>query len=96
MIGVTAKLKIASGKEVAFEEAAKALVSQVNANEPGCLMYELYKSPKDSSVYVFLEKYSDQAALDAHGKTDYFLAAQPALGACLAEAPDIQLFHAVD
>ena len=96
MIGVTAKLKIAEGKEAVFEEAAKALVAKVNANEEGCLMYELYKSPQDSSVYIFLEKYADQAAFAAHGKTDYFLAAQPALGACLAGAPDVQVFHAVE
>lgn len=96
MIGVTAKLTIAPGKEAAFEEAAKALVANVNANEPGCLMYELYKSPKEQSVYIFLEKYTDQAALDAHGKTEYFLAAQAPLGACLAGAPDIQLYEAVE
>ncbi|MEP3891122.1 MAG: putative quinol monooxygenase [Hellea sp.] len=95
MIGVTAKLTIAPGKEAEFEEAAKALVSQVNANEAGCLMYELYKSPKDASIYIFLEKYADQAALDAHGKTDYFLAAQAPLGACLAGAPDVQVYEAV-
>lgn len=95
MIGVTAKLTIAPGKEAAFEETAKALVSQVNTNEPGCLMYELYKSPTDPSIYIFLEKYADQAALDAHGKIDYFLAAQAPLGACLGGAPDIQVFEAV-
>ena len=96
MIGVTAKLKIADGKEAEFEEAAKALVSKVNANEDDCLLYELYKSPADKSVYIFIEKYTDQAALDAHGKTDYFLAAQPALGACLAAAPEIEVFAAVE
>lgn len=95
MIGVTAKLTIAPGKEAAFEEAAKALVAKVNANEDGCLLYELFKSPKDPSIYIFLEKYADQAALDAHGKTDYFLAAQAPLGACLAGAPDIEVFDAV-
>ena len=95
MIGVTAKLTVVPGKEAEFEEAAKALVSQVNANEAGCLMYELYNSPKDASVYIFLEKYADQAALDAHGKTDYFLVAQAPLGACLAGAPDVQVFEAV-
>jgi len=95
MIGVTAKLTIAPGKEAAFEETAKALVAKVNANEPGCLMYELYKSSKDASVYIFIEKYTDQAALDAHGKTEYFLAAQAPLGACLAGPPDIQVYEAV-
>jgi len=58
-------------------------------------MYELYKSSKDASVYIFIEKYTDQAALDAHGKTEYFLAAQAPLGACLAGPPDIQVYEAV-
>lgn len=95
MIGVIAKLKIAAGKETDFETAASALCGNVNANEPGCLLYELYKSKADGSEYVFMEKYADNAALDAHGKTDYFLAAQPALGACLAGAPDIQVYEAI-
>jgi len=95
MIGVVAKIKVAPGKESEFEKHASALVKQVNENEPGCLMYELYKSKSDPSVYVFMEKYEDKAALDAHGKTDYFLASQGPLGACLAAAPDIQSFSPV-
>lgn len=95
MIGVIAKLKIATGKEADFEKAASALCEKVNANEDGCLLYELYKSKADGSEYVFMEKYADKVALDAHGKTDYFLAAQPTLGAYLAGAPDIQVYQAV-
>jgi quinol monooxygenase YgiN len=92
MIGVIATLKIAAGKDAEFEEAAKALVAKVNANEPGCLMYELYRSPTSPDTYVFMEKYKDKAALEAHSQTDYFLAAQPVLGACLAAKPDIQSY----
>lgn len=95
MIGVVAKLKVADGKEAEFEKHARALVEKVNANEAGCILYELFKSNSDPSVYVFMEKYADKAALDAHGKTDYFLAAQAPLGACLAGAPDIQTFSPV-
>ena len=95
MIGVIAKLKIADGKEQEFEAAANALCEKVNSHEAGCLQYELFKSKADESEYVFMEKYADKAALDAHGKTDYFLAAQPALGACLSAAPDIQVYSAV-
>lgn len=94
MIGVIATLKIAAGKESEFETAANALAAKVNANEDGCILYELYKSKSDPNTYVFMEKYTDQAALDAHGKTDYFRAAQPALGACLAGAPDVQIYDA--
>lgn len=95
MIGVVAKLTVAAGKEADFEAAASALAVKVNANEEGCVLYELYKSPTEAGVYVFMEKYADKAALDAHGKTDYFLAAQAPLGACLAAKPDIQVYQAV-
>ena len=72
MIGVTAKLKIADGKEAAFEEAAKALVAKVNANEEGCLMYELYKSPQDSSVYIFYGKICRQGRFGRPRKNRLF------------------------
>lgn len=95
MIGVTAKLTVAAGKEAEFEAAASDLAAKVNAHEDGCVLYELFKSKAEPGVYVFMEKYTNQAALDAHGKTDYFLAAQPVLGACLAARPDVQVYDAV-
>lgn len=95
MIGVVARLNVKPDMAAEFEAAAAELVKAVNANEAGCLMYELYKAHKDSSCYVFMEKYADKAALDAHGKTDYFLAAQDKLGPCLAGPPDIQSFAPV-
>ncbi len=94
MIAVVAKLTVKSGMETEFETHAKKLVEQVNANEPGCVMYELFKS-KAGGEYVFMEKYKDKAALSAHGQTDYFLAAQPKLGPCLAGAPDIHTYVSV-
>ncbi len=96
MIGVVAKLKIAPGKEVAFEAAAKDLMAQVKANEPGALTYQLYKSKTEADTYIFMEEYSSQAALDGHGKTEYFLAAGPKIGACLAAPPQIEYFDMVE
>ena len=92
MIGVIAKLTVKPDMAETFEAAASKLVKLVNANEAGCLFYELYKSPKDPSSYVFMEKYKDKAAAEAHGKTDYFLAAQGELGPCLAAPPDIKSY----
>lgn len=93
MIGVTAKLTIQDEKVEAFESAAKDLIAKVRENEPGCLQYDLFR---DGITYIFMERYADEAALNAHGKTDYFQAAQPALGACLAGPPEIRRFAAVD
>ena len=89
MIGVIAELPIKEGKQADFEAMAKDLIAQIKANEPGCLMYELHRKHGSETDYVMVEKYADEAALAAHGKSDHFKAAQPAFGACLAGRPTI-------
>lgn len=95
MIGVVAKLKIQEGKEAEFEKVANELAEKVNANEPGCLLYKPMKDKSDPQTYIFMEQYTDQAALEHHGQTDYFKAAGPSLGACLAGAPEISYYDGV-
>lgn len=70
MLGIVATIKIKPGQDASFEELAKALVAAVNANEPGCLLYTLFKA-EDPNTYVFLERYRDEAALQAHRSTAY-------------------------
>ena len=95
MIGVVVTLEVQDGKQADFESVFKDLMAKVHANEPGCLWYQLFKSKKSATTYTVLEQYASQEALDAHGKTDYFLAAQGGLGACLAGAPNIEMFDIV-
>jgi len=71
---------------------AKELVEQFNKTENGCAFYELFKSGDE---YVFMEMYAGKAALDAHGKTDYFGEAMVALKPLLAGAPDVQSYKRV-
>ena len=40
--------------------------------------------------YKVLERYVDQAALEAHGKSDHFKASGPKLAPCMAAAPVIE------
>lgn len=96
MIGVVVKLKVADGKNAEFEEVAKDLVSKVKANESGTLFYQLFKSQEDGQTYFFIEHYASKEALDAHGKSDYFKAAGPKLGACLAGAPEMDYLDLVE
>ncbi|MGB3627156.1 MAG: putative quinol monooxygenase [Henriciella sp.] len=96
MIGVVAKLKIADGKNAEFEEIGKDLMAKVKANESGTLTYQLYQSKSDPQTYVFMEQYSGQDALKAHGQTDYFKAAGAKMGAVLAGRPDIEYFDIVE
>jgi len=71
MLGVVATLKIKPGMEKDFEAVAKELVAKVTANERGCTLYALHHG-EAPGTYVFMERYADQAAVDAHRATDYF------------------------
>lgn len=94
-IGIIAKLKIQEGKNSEFEEIFKELAAAVRANEPGNNFYALHKSASDPQLYIVLEQYVDQAALDAHGKTDHFRASGAKMGPCMAGAPEIEMMEAV-
>lgn len=90
MIGLVVNMKVKPGSEADFEAAMRELIPQVRANEPGCKLYTLTKDPKEAGAYVMMEIYADKESLDAHGKTPYFAAAMPKLGATLAGPPAMQ------
>ena len=96
MIGVVAKLTIAEGKNADFEEVGRDLMAKVKANEPGTLTYQLYKSKSDPQVYIFMEQYSNEDALKAHGQTEYFKAAGPKMAGCFAGKPEIERYDIVE
>jgi quinol monooxygenase YgiN len=94
-VGVIATLTVAEGKNADFEAIFSELAAAVSANEAGCMFYTLTRCRDNGQVYRVLECYADQAALDAHGQTDYFKAAGAKLGPCLAAAPQIEYLDAV-
>jgi quinol monooxygenase YgiN len=71
MLGVVATIKVKPGMEKEFEAVAKELVAKVNASEPGCKLYALHHG-EQPHTYVFMERYADQAAVEAHRAADYF------------------------
>mgnify|MGYP003642829530 CR=1 FL=1 len=48
----------------------KELVNQ-STKEASCLEYDLHQSKEDSSVFIFHEKWKDQAGLDSHNNQSY-------------------------
>ena len=94
-IGIVATLKVQPGKGSEFEAVFNELAGKVRANEPGNKLYQIFKSRKDGDTYIVMEIYQDQAALEAHGKSDHFRAAGPKLGPVLAGRPDVQYFDSV-
>ncbi|HIE49032.1 MAG TPA: antibiotic biosynthesis monooxygenase [Gammaproteobacteria bacterium] len=93
MIGIVATLKIKEDSGAEFEAVASQLVEKVNANEDGVVYYDLYK--ENETTYVFLERYKDKEAQEAHGKTDYFRALGAQMGPFMAGAPEIKVLASV-
>ena len=96
MIGVVAVLKVKDGKASEFETIFKALSAKVRGNEPGNKLYQLTKSRTEPNAYKVLELYDDQAALSAHGQTDYFKELGRQMGPFMDGRPQVELLDTVD
>lgn len=94
-VGVVATIRIKPDTNEAFEAVAREMMAAVRANEPGNKVYQFCKSKAEPTTYVVMEIYADQAALDAHGKSDHFRAIGPKMGPSMAGRPEVQYFEAV-
>ncbi len=71
MITQLARFEMQKGKELRAYETFSEMATAVKANEPGCLMYAITRGQIHAQeVYVY-EIYADQAAFDAHRKTEH-------------------------
>lgn len=88
MLGVVATIKVKPGMEKEFETVAKELVAQVRANEPGCALYALHHGAAPGT-YVFLERYRDQAAVEAHRAAEHFKTLGRKMGEYMDGRPEV-------
>ena len=95
MLAVAVYFNIKPGFEADFEAAARDMIDGVRANEPGALFYSLFKSGREG-VYVFMERWENQAALDAHMDGPPHVAAVAGrFMDCVDGDPDMQVFEVV-
>ena len=66
MITVIATIRAKPGKGPELEADFRAWAEVVKAKEPGTLMYTLSRSVEDPDLYVALEFYADEAAVQVH------------------------------
>src|SRR4051794_16266106 len=64
-IPVIAILSAKHGKEAELEALLIRMVESTH-EEPGCQRYALHRSKSDPRTFVFIEKWTSDAALDAH------------------------------
>lgn len=93
-ITLLAKLTIAEGKADEARAAAEAAVAAAE-EEAGLEIYSFHADNADPNVFYFFEMYTDQGALDVHGKGDRMKPAMKALGGVLAGRPEITMLTPV-
>ncbi len=66
-IRLVVTFKANPGKGSDFAKAFAPVIEAVQ-KEKGCEQYELFRSQEDPDKLVLLERWTDQASLDAHGE----------------------------
>lgn len=94
MIGMTARIKIKAGKEAAFEAVGREMVQAVRAKEPGNVFYGLFKTERRGE-YVFIERWRDQAAIDAHMAAPHVTALMPRFADCMDGAAEMNRYEEI-
>jgi quinol monooxygenase YgiN len=89
MLATIATIKVKEGQGPEFEKVATELVRKVNENEKGCLLYQLYHG-EEPNTYVFMERYADQAAIEAHRASDHYKTLGRAMGPFMDGKPVLQ------
>ena len=94
-VGVVAKLRVKEGMNREFETVFRQLAEAVDNNEPGCNYYELHKSNSDRQLYIVLEQYLDEDALEAHEHTEHMKVLGARLAPFLKAPPDVEIMISV-
>lgn len=74
-----AKLTAGEGKADDLRAALENMIVCAE-EEPGLEIYSVHADDADANVFYFFEMYTDQAALDVHGKGERMKAAMGSLG----------------
>lgn len=72
MVGLIARWTVKTEHLDQVLKALARMTAEVEANEPGCLMYHSNIETDHPNVIVLYERYVDEAAFAAHGQAEYF------------------------
>lgn len=68
---VIAQYRARAGAADVVAEALRNMVEPTRS-EPGNLDYQVFRDPRDPSLFVLFERYSDESAFDAHRASPHF------------------------
>jgi quinol monooxygenase YgiN len=78
-------------------EKAKPLFRELVAasrKDAGCLEYRLHYDDKEPGLFVFVEEWADQGAVDKHNNAEHFKRIVPQIGALCSKPGEALVLHA--
>lgn len=78
LLTVVATMRAKEGKEQELRALLESIIEPTRA-EPDNVVYALHQGAQDPAVFVFVENWTNQAALDAHLGTPHIQAGLPKL-----------------
>lgn len=82
--------------EGAFDEVV-SIIAELRPKslaEPGCLAYEAYRSLDEPQALLLLERYRDEAALEAHRQSEHYQSLVPGRVLALLAGRRVELLEA--
>lgn len=71
MLGLVVHFHLKEGGAEPFDNLVKAAVPQIEAHEPGTLIYSVHAVEGQPDVRVFYELYRDRAAFEEHERQEH-------------------------
>ena len=84
MMDVVVTQRVNAGMEEAFEAIVRQVTANTLSRDEGCLRYEWYRA-EAPQTYILIERWTDQAAAQAHLKADHIAALMPRIMECVPE-----------
>lgn len=95
MVKVTANNYVKAECVEEYLAISKELVEKTNANDAGCIKYELCRNVNDPLHFIMLEEWENQEALDAHMKSPHFTSLIPKMDGLTSGPPALVLLEKV-
>jgi quinol monooxygenase YgiN len=84
VINVIVAVQIKPCLEAKAEGLLRELESETTENDKGCLRYQLYRAEQPGTYYL-LERWTDQAAIEAHFQAPHMATLLPQIAECAVE-----------
>ena len=88
---VIARIQVIEGKEKEYLALVEPLID-ATWEEPGNLVYSLYRGTQNPSEFMTYEEYVDEAAFNEHCKTELFKSFEEKVRPLLAKEISIQIY----